>query len=108
MRHQILKNRKRLVVKIGSSLLVNSAGQMEPKAFAALATQVSALVEKKYQVVLVSSGAIAMGLDQFALSKVPTQMHQKQALAAVGQIVLMQEYQKAFAKHDLKMGQIMI
>ncbi|MBI2336800.1 MAG: glutamate 5-kinase [Deltaproteobacteria bacterium] len=104
----ILKNRKRIVIKIGSSLLTDAQGKIKSAHFKRIVKQVAALVEKKYQIVLVSSGAIAAGLDLLGLKKVPVQIHQKQAIAAAGQITMMREYEKAFAKHQIKVAQILL
>ncbi len=105
---QILKNRKKIVIKIGSSLLANANGKMDSKSYRKIAGEVHSLIKQGYWVVLVSSGAIAAGLDKFNLNKVPKQIHQKQALAAAGQISMMREYEIAFAKCDLPVGQILL
>jgi len=107
MRRQ-LHEKKRLVVKIGSSILSQHGTGLDSEKFHQLADQVAALVKKKYQVVMVSSGAIAAGMHRLGFDRKPSDIPQKQAIAAVGQTALMHEYEKAFARHGLFAGQILL
>lgn len=103
-----LKNKKRIVLKIGSSILVDAEGRLDAKRFRALASEVAWLRSQGRQVVLVSSGAIAGGMKRLGFKKKPTMIPQLQAIAAAGQTALMHEYEKAFAKHDLLPAQILL
>lgn len=95
---------KRVVVKIGSRLLAESpAGRP-----AAIADQVVELRRRGVEVVIVSSGAIAMGVKALRLATRPADLPGLQAAAAVGQSRLMQHWQHAFAPHDLIIGQVLL
>ncbi len=99
---------KTWVVKIGSSILTNDSGVPSPKIFNQIASDVSKLIRQKIRVVLVSSGAIACGMHQLGFKKKPQGIGQKQAIAAAGQIDLMNHYAKAFSKQRLKIAQILL
>src|SRR5262249_22185600 len=107
MRHT-LKNKKRLVLKIGSSILTDAEGHLDPKVFQRLAGEVAELCAQGRKVILVSSGAIAAGMKRLGFEKKPHLIPQKQAMAAAGQTALMHEYEKAFAKHQLNVAQILL
>jgi glutamate 5-kinase len=95
---------RRVVVKIGSRLLAESpAGRP-----AAIADQVAALRERKVEVVIVSSGAISLGVRALRLPGRPHDLPTLQAAAAVGQSRLMQQWEHAFAPHDLRIGQVLL
>ncbi len=100
----LLVSARRVVVKIGSRLLAESpAGQP-----AAIADQVAVLRQRGVEVVVVSSGAIAMGVKALRLAARPHDLPGLQAAAAVGQSRLMQHWQHAFAPHDLLIGQVLL
>ncbi len=105
---KILKTKKRIVIKVGSSVLVDETGKLSPARFRQLAVQVAGLRKLKRQVVLVSSGAIAGGMKRLGFKKKPLLIPQLQAIAAAGQTALMHEYEKAFAKHKLLPAQILL
>jgi glutamate 5-kinase len=105
---ETLQQKKRIVIKVGSSALVDGQGRLAPARCRSLAKQVAGLVEKKHQIVLVSSGAIAAGLARMGFSRMPHQIPEKQALAATGQTALMHQYEKAFAKYKLHVAQILL
>ncbi len=99
-----LRDARRLVIKIGSRLLAESpAGRP-----AAIADQVAALRARGVEVVIVSSGAIAMGVKALREATRPADLPGLQAAAAVGQSRLMQHWQHAFAPHDLIIGQVLL
>lgn len=98
---------RRIVVKIGSSTLTRD-GQLRPDRFTRIARDVSKLMELDRQVVLVSSGAIAVGAHRLGWSHTGTSVRQKQAAAAVGQIGLVELYQRRFAKHGHHVAQILL
>src|SRR5688572_772219 len=85
---------KRLVVKIGSSLLTQDGGHLDSRRMARFAQELAALRKGGVDVVLVTSGAIAAGTSALGWSHRPHAMGQKQAAAAVGQIRLMESYRK--------------
>ncbi|MDX1386752.1 MAG: glutamate 5-kinase [bacterium] len=103
-----LKRKKRIVVKVGSSALVGDQNQLSAARCRALAKEISALTESGIKVVLVSSGAIAAGMDRLGKTRKPHSIPQQQALAATGQTALMHQYEKAFAKYDLKVAQVLL
>jgi glutamate 5-kinase len=95
----------RLVVKVGSSSLTTAAGGLDPERLDAL---VDALAERGGQLVLVSSGAIAAGLAPLGLSRRPRDLATQQAAASVGQMLLVQRYATAFARHGRTVGQVLL
>jgi glutamate 5-kinase len=100
---------KRIVVKIGSALLVDRAsGRLRATWLNSIADDVAELVSGGKEVVLVSSGAIALGRHVMALPKGPLELEQSQAAAAVGQISLSSAYQDAFQTRGLKTAQILL
>lgn len=105
---QSLSKAKRVVIKIGSSVLLNRKGQFGGSFFKRIAHEIQHLEKKKVQSILVSSGAIAAGLDILTLDKAPISIAKKQAIAAIGQMGLMKEYEKAFAKEKMKVAQILL
>ncbi|MCX5713665.1 MAG: glutamate 5-kinase [Candidatus Omnitrophica bacterium] len=100
------KNYKRIVIKIGSSLLV--AGESGSFSLEGLAEQVEALLNKGKEIIIISSGAIAKGLGILKLKSRPKQLALLQALAACGQHVLMGEYQRVFEKRGLHCAQVLL
>lgn len=103
-----LKKSKLWVIKIGSSILTKNNGAPDPKVFARLASEVAALHKLGKKVILVSSGAIACGMDKMGLKAKPSEIAQKQAIAGAGQIRLMNFYEKVFSKHKLGIAQILL
>ena len=99
-----LTQARRVVVKIGSRLVAESpAGRP-----AALADQIAVLRRRDVEVVIVSSGAIALGVRQLRLPRRPHELPALQAAASVGQSRLMQHWEHAFAVHDLAIGQVLV
>ena len=100
---------KRLVVKIGSVLLVEEAsGTIHRTWLNALADDVASLAARGVEVILVSSGAIAVGRRHLGLTRGQLKLEEKQAAAATGQIRLAHAYQEALARHDLTVAQILL
>ncbi len=98
---------KRIVVKIGTNTLSKDSG-VDVEYVRDMARQVAGLMGEGRQVVLVSSGAIGMGAGQLELTDAVTDMKMRQACAAIGQPLLMQEYRLAFAEHDVKVAQVLL
>ncbi|WP_299844451.1 glutamate 5-kinase [uncultured Roseovarius sp.] len=104
-----LKDAKRLVIKIGSALLVDrQSGDLRVEWLEALAADVARLRQRGTDVLLVSSGSIAMGRNALGLPPSELTLEQSQAAAAVGQIKLAGAYDRALADHDLKAAQVLV
>jgi glutamate 5-kinase len=104
-----LANAKRLIVKIGSALLVDEeSGGIRRKWLDALADDVAALRERGTEVILVSSGAIAVGRRHLGLETGTLRLEEKQAAAATGQIRLAHAYQETLARHHITVAQILL
>src|SRR4029077_10445288 len=99
---------RRAVVKVGSSLVTDEGRGLDPGAIARWAAQISTLHELGKQVVLVSSGAIAEGMQRLGWSRRPQQIHELQAAAAVGQMGLAQAYESGFAARGLRSAQVLL
>ena len=99
---------KRLVVKIGSALLVDLEGQVRMHWLATLAADVAALRQRGIEVILVSSGSIAVGQTLLGLPKRRLYLEEKQAAAAAGQIRLANVYATAMAAHGIAVAQILL
>jgi len=98
---------KRIVVKVGTNLLTDGKGIK--KAFMkSLVDQLSNLHSKGKDVILVSSGAIGVGIKKLGMDRKPTAISEKQAVAAVGQIVLMQAYEAAFSLNSISVAQVLL
>jgi glutamate 5-kinase len=107
MRTRIARS-KRLVVKVGSALVTNNGAGLALDFIADCAQQISRLRQEGREVLLVSSGAIAAGMQRLGWSKRPLAMHDLQAAAAIGQMGLAQAYETTFAQHGLKAAQILL
>jgi glutamate 5-kinase len=99
---------RRLVVKIGSSLLVAEGGEVRRPWLDTLADDVARCRARGQEVILVSSGAIAVGRRHLGLSGNRLRLEEKQAAAATGQIRLAHAYQEALARHDITVAQILL
>ncbi|MFM2440501.1 MAG: hypothetical protein RLZZ349_228 [Pseudomonadota bacterium] len=99
---------KVIVVKVGSSLVTNDGNGLDQVAIAAWAEQITALVRQGKQVVLVSSGAVAEGMQRLGWKKRPTAVNELQAAAAVGQMGLVQMYESCFSRHQLHTAQVLL
>lgn len=104
----IIQAGNRLVVKVGSSLVTNDGQGIDQIAVAHWARQIAELRNLGKEIVMVSSGAIAEGMARLGWSRRPTEMHELQAAAAVGQMGLAQAYENAFAPHNLRTAQILL
>jgi glutamate 5-kinase len=104
----LLQNSKTLIVKVGSSLVTNNGEGLDCSAIAAWAEQISTLVKQGKHVVLVSSGAVAEGMQRLGWKKRPVEINELQAAAAVGQMGLVQMYESCFAQHGLHTAQILL
>jgi len=98
----------RVVVKVGSSSLTTADGRIDDDRIGALADALADRTARGTQVVLVSSGAIAAGLAPLGLPRRPRDLATQQAAASVGQGLLVARYSAAFARHDVRTGQILL
>src|SRR6478735_6705918 len=104
-----LASARRLVVKIGSSILVDEAkGEIRRDWLDALTDDVARLHKGGCEVVLVSSGAIRLGRTHFKLAPGPLKLEESQAAAATGQIRLAHAYQEALARHGITCAQVLL
>ncbi len=99
---------RRLVIKVGSSLVTNNGAGLDAEAISRWAAQVAQLRSRGYQIVLVSSGAIAEGMQRLGWRKRPHSIHELQAAAAVGQMGLVQVYESSFRTHGLGTAQVLL
>ncbi len=98
----------RIVVKAGSATLSKPDGGLDFSSVKRIASQLSLLHKQGHEVVLVSSGAIAAGVGRLGLKERPTNLHMKQAAAAVGQLALMKAYEDAFTLDSITPAQILL
>jgi glutamate 5-kinase len=104
----VLAGAKRLVVKVGSSLVTNDGQGLDRDALARWAQQIATLRHEGREIVLVSSGAIAEGMQRLGWKRRPHALHELQAAAAVGQMGLIQVYETCFREHALLTSQILL
>ncbi len=106
--NSVIQKAKRLIIKVGSSLVTNDGKGLDTAAIAKWAEQIAQLRSLGKQVVLVSSGAIAEGMQRLGFDKRPTGVHELQACAAVGQMGLAQIYETSFRQHNLRTAQVLL
>ena len=104
----VVQAARRLVVKVGSSLVTNEGRGLDRAAIAQWAEQIAALRTAGKQVLLVSSGAIAEGMQRLGWARRPREVHELQAAAAVGQMGLAQAYESCFAALGIGTAQILL
>lgn len=98
----------RIVIKVGTSTLTHSSGELNFHSFDKLARVIADVSNMGYEVILVSSGAIAAGRSKLHLDKTPDDLRLKQASAAIGQCELMHLYDKFFSEYGKTVGQILL
>lgn len=104
----LISKARRLVVKVGSALVTNHGAGLAHEALVEWARQIAELRRQHRQVVLVSSGAVAAGMQRLGWTVRPHAMHELQAAAAIGQMGLAQAYESAFSRHGLGTAQILL
>lgn len=107
LQSQIIARTRRVVIKVGSAVMTTAEG-LNQAAIDELTDTMAHLLREGREVVLVSSGAIAAGFKKIGLTAKPRSIPQKQAVAAIGQTTLMQKYEQAFARHGVKVAQILL
>ena len=105
---EILKNVKRIVVKVGTSTLTYETGKLNLERLDSLVRELADLTNQGKEVILVTSGAVGAGLGRLGLSEKPKTVPEKQAAAAIGQGVLLHMYEKLFAEYNQIAAQILL
>lgn len=108
MSKSLLQNSKAFVVKVGSSLVTKEGEGLDRAAIKGWAAQISELVKQGKKIVLVSSGAVAEGMQRLKWTERPVEVHELQAAAAVGQMGLIQTYESCFSEHGLHTAQVLL
>ncbi|WP_058049169.1 glutamate 5-kinase [Janthinobacterium sp. Ant5-2-1] len=104
----VIQKATRIIIKVGSSLVTNDGRGLDHAAIVRWAAQISGLRALGKEVVLVSSGAIAEGMLRLGFEQRPTDIHELQACAAVGQMGLAQIYESSFRAHSLGTAQVLL
>ena len=104
----VLLKARRIVVKVGSSLVTNEGRGLDAEALGNWSRQLAALAREGREVVMVSSGAIAEGMKRLGWAKRPKELHELQAAAAVGQMGLAQMYESRLREHGLASAQVLL
>ena len=103
-----LKNSKIIVIKIGSSLLVDNKKKIRKKWLSSFANDLKKLKSKNKKIIIVSSGAIALGCKKMNIEKKNLKLDKSQAIASIGQIELMNLFSQTFSKFKLNISQILL
>ena len=103
-----IRTARSVVVKIGTTALTTPTGMFDASRLASLADAIQARMKAGSDVVIVSSGAIAAGIEPLGLSRRPTDLATKQAAASVGQVALVNAWSAAFARYDRTVGQVLV
>ena len=103
-----LKNSKIIVIKIGSSLLVDDKKKVRKKWLTSFAKDIKRLKSKNKKIIIVSSGAIALGSKKMNYNKNNLKLDKSQAIASIGQIELMNLFSQTFSKFRLNISQILL
>jgi len=104
----VLRDARRIVVKVGSSLVTNEGRGLDEQAIGEWCRQLSALVRDGREVIMVSSGAIAEGMKRLGWTTRPKELHELQAAAAVGQMGLAQMYETKLRENGLGSAQVLL
>lgn len=107
-RREKLSQAKRVVIKIGSALLTNDGKGLDEAVMAQWVKQMVAMREQGREVILVSSGAVAEGMNRLGWKKRPESLHELQAAAAIGQMGLVQAYETEFHRYGIHCAQILL
>lgn len=99
---------RRVVIKLGTGVLTSGIGQLNTARIDALAAGVAGLRAQGVEVIVVSSGAVGLGMGRLGLQKKPADLSRKQACAAIGQSLLMQTWQRGFDPHRLTAAQVLL
>lgn len=108
LRKKILKDIKRVVIKVGTSILTDEHGRLDSQKIGRIASQICHLRDKNIEVIMVSSGAIGGGMGILGLKARPSDISHKQAAAAIGQIQLMKSYDDFFKARGEVAAQVLL
>jgi len=103
-----LRQARRIIVKLGSALLIDDEHGGQSELFKKISKEIAALQKEGCEVILVSSGAIAIGSKQIGVHRKPSDMSERQALAAIGQSRLMRLWSDAFSRDDIVVAQVLL
>ena len=103
-----LKNSKKIVIKIGSSLLIDKSKKIRLKWLTEFSKDIKELLDQNKKIIIVSSGAIAIGCKKLNLNKKNLKLDKSQAVASIGQIELMNLFSKTFSKNKINISQILL
>ena len=103
-----IKNSKIIVIKIGSSLLIDKNMKIRQKWLSEFAKDIKELISKNKKIIIVSSGAIALGCRKLKLNKKKLKLDKSQAIASIGQIELMNLFKKTFNEKKINLSQILL
>ena len=104
----LLKNSKIIVIKIGSSLLVDKNREIRTRWLSSFAQDIKKLKSNNKKVIIVSSGAIALGCKKMNYNKANLKLDKSQAIASIGQIELMNLFSQTFSKYKINISQILL
>jgi glutamate 5-kinase len=99
---------RRVVVKLGTGVLTSGIGELNTERIREVCAQLASLREAGTEVIVVSSGAVGLGMGRLQLSRKPKELSKKQACAAVGQSLLMQTWQRGFEPHGITVAQVLL
>ena len=109
LEENILRNSKRIVIKVGSSLIIgNNSNLINTNFLTKLVTEIAKFKNSGKEILLVSSGALALGKKSLGVEKKKLKVSEKQAAASVGQVLLINAWKKAFLKYKKQCGQILL
>lgn len=100
--------KKRIIVKVGSSTITHNTGRLNFYRIEKLVREIADLENEGHDMILVTSAAVSAGMDTLGITKRPDSIRKKQALASVGQGVLMHVYEQMFREYGQKVGQILL
>jgi len=103
-----LRQARRIVLKVGSQVLLDESGGIDARIFSQLASAVARMLNQGREVILVSSGAIASGKALLGRKSNALTLPEKQAIASLGQPLLMENYREAFSAYDILIGQVLL
>lgn len=99
---------RRVVVKLGTGVLTSGVGRLDSARIAGVAAEIAALRARGTEVIVVSSGAVGLGMGALGLERRPRELSRKQACAAIGQSRLMETWREAFAPHGITVAQVLL
>jgi len=108
VRQEVVTGATTIVVKVGTRVLADARGRLDTQRVEALADQIHRVIQSGRRVVLVSSGAVGAGMGRLGLNERPRDLAQLQAVAAVGQSVLVEAYERALGRHGHHAAQILL